>query len=322
MNSFNPYTAQEAGEVAIALTNGALRLATIVKHYGADRYREGRGNSVYLSVPGALTAHSRALDDTTNEIVLDSLTESQEPISLDIHAYSAVGLSDRDLSLGIQDFASQVLLPQSDAVAARIEAALARTIAGVETTPIPKPYDETDPIRTFTLGRAALTARGIDVAEADLVCVVGSNVTGHLLDSGALDFGKTGESDALREGKLGRVRGFETIESGRIGADEIVFMTSSALYLAHRAPTVPPGASFGQTVTKDRLSLRYLRDYDPRFTQARSLVSTFIGVGVLPLYRVERTEDIGKQGDPGFVAGDATVTEVPGGAIVKFDTAA
>jgi hypothetical protein len=38
---------------------------------------------------------------------------------------------------------------------------------------------------------------------------------------------------------------------------------------------------------------------------------------------VERTQDVGaKQGDGGFVAGSATVTEVAGGAVVKINTAA
>ena len=322
-NNFNPYTAQQIGEVALGLSKREFRLASVVAHYDESSFKEGRGDTVFLSVPGALTAHGRALDDTTNTIVLDSLTESQAPVSLDVHCYSAVGVSEYDLSLGILDFTKQVLLPQVDSVVAKIEATLEKVIAGIVADASITGYDSTNPIALFTQGRAALRAKGIDPASADLVAIVGSRVVDDLLDSGALDFSKTGASDALRDGRLGRIRGFETIESGSIGDTEVIFMTRTALYLAHRAPAVPQGAAFGQTVSNEDISLRYLRDYDPSKTQERSLVSTFVGAGVLPLYRVERTEDVkATQGEAGFVAGSATVTEVPGGAVVKVDTSA
>jgi hypothetical protein len=320
-NTFTIYSAQQTAEVALGLSKGQFRLASVVTHYDDSSFKEGRGDTVFLSVPGALTAHARALDDVTNTIVLDSLTESQEPVKLDVHAYSAVGLSEYDLSLGLVDFAKQVLMPQVDSVVAKIEATLERVIAGIAADPAITGYDPANPIALFTRGRAALREKGIDPASADLVAIVGSRVVDDLLDSGALDFSKTGAADALRSGSLGRIRGFETIESGSIGETEVIFMTRTALYLAHRAPAVPQGAAFGQTVSNEEISLRYLRDYDPSKTQERSLVSTFVGAGILPLYRVERTEDVKtKQGEAGFVAGSATVTEVPGGAVVKVDT--
>lgn len=320
-NSFNDYTPQQVAEVALALAKGAFRLATAVRTFGPDAFREGRGNTVYLNVPGALTAHSRALDDVTNAIVLDSLSETQEPVALDVHAYSAVGLSEFDLSLGLQDFSKQVLAPQVDAVVAKIETAIEAVLADV-TADASITYSANDPVAVFTAARRALRGKGIDVAEADLVAIVGSAAIDDLFDSGALDYGKTGSDAALRDGTIGRVRGFEVIESGRVADDEIVFMTSDALYLAHRAPRVPEGAPFGHTVSGAGISLRYLRDYDVNFTRDRSLVSTFVGAGVMPLYKVARTDDTGTQGDAGFTAGSATVTEVPGGAVVKVNTTA
>lgn len=318
-SSFN-YTAAQVAEVAIALANDSFRLASVVTRYGENEFRPGRGDTVYLSVPGALTAHARLLDDVTNAIILDSLTESQEPVKLGTHCYSAVPLSEADMSLNITDFGKQVLAPQSDAVVDKVESAIENVLSAV--TPTTATYDPTAPVKVFTAGRAELRSRGIDLAAADLVALVGANVVDDLLESGELDFQKTGSPDALRNGSLGRIRGFETIETGRVGDDEVILFPRSALYLAHRAPVVPEGASFGQTLNRDGFSLRYLRDYDPIHTVDRSVVSTFVGAGVLPLYRVERTQDTGTQGDAGFTAGSATVTEVPGGAVVKIDTAA
>jgi hypothetical protein len=320
-NAFNPYTPQQIGEVAVGLATSGFRLAKVVAKFGPNDFKEGRGDTVFLNVPGALTAHSRSLGEVTTSIVLDSLTESQEPVKLNVHAYSAVGLSEYDLSLGLQDFSKQVLLPQVDAVVNKIETAIEVTLSGLtEDTTIA--YDPTDPVKVFSAGRRALSNKGIDVSSADLVAIVGANIVEDLFDSGALDFDKTGAADALRSGTIGRVRGFEAIESGRVGDDEVIFMTRTSLYLAHRAPAVPLGATYGETVIQDEISLRYLRDYDVTKTQDRSLVSTFVGVGVMPLYKVERTEDVGKQGDVGYVAGSAVVTEVAGGAVVKVITTA
>lgn len=322
MNEFNLYTPQQIAEVAVSLTKGRMPLSSVVTRYGDKEFKDGRGKTVFLNVPGALVAHGRALDDTTTAIVLDSLKESQEPISLDVHAYSALGLSEQDLTLDLVDFGKQVLKPQVDAVIDKTEATVEKVLATVAVDESIA-YTAGSPIKLFTAGRAALRARGIDVAASDLVAIVGANTADALLDSGALDFDKTGAADALRNGSLGRLRGFETIESGRIGDDEVIFMTRSALFLAHRAPATPYGAAFGQTVTTESFSLRYLRDYDPMHTQERSLVSTFLDAGVLPLYTVTRTQDSKpKQGDSGFTAGTATVTEVPGGAVVKASIAA
>ncbi len=319
-NTFN-YTPAQIAEVALGLVKGGFRLASVVRRFGENDFRPGRGATVYLNVPGALTAHGRTLDDVTNAIILDSLTEAQEPISISTHAYSAVGLSEYDLSLGLEDFGRQVLLPQTDAVVDKIESSIEAVLAGVAPT-AGIALDADDPIALFTAGRAALRARGVDITGSDLVAVVGSAVSDAILASGKLDFPNTGETSALRNGSLGRIRGFETIESGRIGDDEVVFMTRDAVYLAHRAPVVPTGASFGQTVAREGMSLRYLRDYDPTHTQERSLVSTLVGAGIMPLYRVERTQDTGKQGAGSFTAGSATVTEVAGGAVVKVATTA
>ena len=57
-------------------------------------------------------------------------------------------------------------------------------------------------------------------------------------------------------------------------------------------------------------ALRYLRDYDAKYTVDRSLVSTFAGVTAMPLFRVERDYELGT----------VKVTEVPNGAAIRIST--
>ena len=59
-----------------------------------------------------------------------------------------------------------------------------------------------------------------------------------------------------------------------------------------RAPIVPAGASFGQSLSERGFSLRYLRDYDAVHTVDRSIVSTFAGVAALPFKSVNRATGV------------------------------
>jgi hypothetical protein len=310
MSVFVNHTPAQLGEVAIGLANSGFRLGQYVTRYTDKDFRAGGGRTAYLAVPGALTARSRALDDVTSSIVLDEITEQSSPVSLASHYYSAVPIGDAELTLEIQDFGRQVLAPQVDSIVDKVEKSIADAIAGV--TPTGATYSSAAPSSAFVRGRRELRNRGVDVAVEPLVAFVGGNVVDDLLETESLSYAKTGSADALRKGSLGALHGFELVESGSIGADEIVFTTRSGLYIATRSPIVPEGASFGAIVQKDGLSMRYLRDYDATKLVDRSVVSTFGGAGISPLYDVTRN----------YETGETTIDAVPGGAVVKFDTAA
>lgn len=309
--NFNRYTPEAAAEVAIGLVDNGLILGADATHYTDGLFAAPGGGRISLRVPGALTARSRALRDKTTAITLDEIVENVVPVDLTGQRYSAVRVSDAELSLDITDFAKQVLLPQSDAIIEGLEHDLAEVLDGID----PEAgitYSNTDPAAVFIQGRRALRARGVDVANSDLVAYVGGNVADDLLGSGALAFDKTGDANALRNGSLGRVHGFRAIETARIGDDEVVFTVKGGLYIATRAPQVPLGAGFGATINKDGIALTYVRDYDASVLSDRSIVSVFSGVGVSPLYDVTRNH----------ATGATSVAEVEGGAVIKVDAAA
>jgi len=311
--TLNTYTATEIGQCAIAGIKYALAIGGHVARYTAADFLPGHGGKAYLRIPGALTARSRDLRDETTAVVFDKIAENRISVDLTKHLVSGVALGDAELTLDLKDFVKQVLLPQTDAIADGIEKVLADVLDGVTATDASDGYNEAAPAALFTKGRRALRDRGVDVANEKLVAFVGGNIVDALLDSGALDFSKTGDADALRQGTLGRIHGFTAVETSRgIGADEVVFTTASGIYLATAAPVVPEGANFGETVTKDGLTVRYLRDYDASTLRDRSVVSTFVGAGITPLYEVQRDYD----------TGEATVSDVEGGAVVKLTTAA
>jgi hypothetical protein len=304
------YTAEQAAKVAVSLAVQDSYLGALVARDFEDDLLGGggKGRTVNVRIPAALIARSRGIDETQAAIVLDSLSERTVPVTLGEHAYNAIGLSEGDMSLDLENFSTQVLAPQVAAVVDYIEELVAEKLRSIPLdTSIG--YDSSDPVKTFTKIRALLRKRG--VVPSGLNVIVGTNVYADLLDAKAItDASQSGSTAALREGNVGNLRGFTVAESTRVGDDEIVAFHKSAFTLAVRAPKTPEGASFGQSVSSGGYSLRYLRDYDVMHTVDRSLVSTFAGIATMPLYKVERDYD----------TDTAKVVEVAGGAAFRMVT--
>lgn len=300
------YTPDQVAKVAVAMAvEDSFLGALINRNFENDLLGGGgKGRTVNVKVPTALIARSRGLD-ATSAIVLDQLTETTVPVTLGEHLYSAVGLTEGEMNLDLTDFSAQVLAPQVAAVVDRIENEVAEALAAI-TLDTSIAWDAANPVKTFTEIRKVLRQRGVPATGLNVV--VGTNVFAALLDANAItDASQSGSTEALREGNVGKLRGFTIAESTRVADDEIVAFHRDAFTLAVRAPMVPAG-QFGATVASNGYNLRTLRDYDVTTTQHRSMVSTFAGVAAMPLYKV--TRDYG--------ATSATVTEVAGGAALRM----
>jgi hypothetical protein len=311
----NFYQAPQVARVAVELAAEDAYLSALVnRNYENDLLGGGgRGRTVNVRIPGALIARDRGIDDKTTAIVLDELSESTVPITLGTHAYSAVSLSEGDMSLNLESFSGQVLAPQVDAVVDFIEhnfVTTLKTTQGVQTGETLPTYDAANPVATFVALRKILRDRGVN--PASLQVIVGTQVYADLISSKQLiDASQSGSTAALREGAVGRVQGFTVVESTRVGETEIYAFSRDSFTIAVRAPLIPAGAPFGAIESSNGFSLRYLRDYDVMHTVDRSLVSTFVGSAALPLKKIVRD----------YTATTASVVDVPGGAAVFIDTA-
>lgn len=307
------YTPTQAAEVVGALAaEDAFLSALVSRNYEADLMGGGKGGApVYIKQPTALVARERDIDDITTDIVMDEIAESGVTVNLDRkHDYSAVPLSEADLTLNLQDYARQVLKPQAEGIVDQLEHKVAAKLLGVPVTDIGTTYDPANPLPYFTQLRKTLRKNGVPLSGINVVA--GAEVYANLLDAEVLtDASQSGSTEALREGQVGRLRGMTVVESLRVPDTEIVIFHRDAVTLVTRAPVVPQGAKFGATTNEKGFSLRYLRDYLAEKTVERSLVSTFSGVAILPTFKVERDYETGK----------ATVTQLENGGIVHVDTA-
>ena len=298
----------KVAKLAISLVRGDLiHAATMNRDFQAE-FGGGSGSTVDVEVPAVLgPARERELHATTS-IVMDTLTSSVLPVVIDTHVYSAVRIDDADMTLNIADFGRQVLQPQTIAMVENLEnraVALMKTAPAYHATDFPliPEWVADEPLDTFTAARKYL--RDMRLPAAGLFAACGTEVYADLLNMGALtDVSQAGSSDALRNAVAGKVRGFLTYESNRLGEKEVIFYNRASFTLAIRAPKVPKGAAYGHSAAANGFALRWLADYDADTLADRSIVSTFVGGRSIPV------QGIGKDGQ-------ATGLTVPALKIVK-----
>ncbi len=269
---------------ALGLLRRELILPRLVTRLGIEDFRGAKNDTVNVRVPSRLTAREYEWRTRTNPVVLDDVTETSVPVVLDSHPYSAVAVTDEELTLDIADFGMQVLNPQVLAVAEELESLVAAAIEGAPYDPA-KVVDYTEDAdgAGAAFYKALVDARKIlndaHVPAEGRFVALGSTVEAAVLKEDAFrKVNESGSSDALREAVIGRAAGFTIIGNVQgLSPDFAVAAHRSAFAFANVAPEVPEGATMGRALTFDGFALRWIRDYDPNYLRDRSVVSSFAG---------------------------------------------
>lgn len=266
----------------LGLLRRELILPRLVTRLGIEDFRGAKNDTVNVRVPARLAAREYEWRTRNNPIVLDDIEETSVPVALTEHPYSAVAVSDEELTLDITDFATQVLNPQILAVAEALEAAIATAIEGA-TYAVEIPYAETEDGTGAAFYRALVDARkalnDAKVPASERFVALGSSVEAAVLKEDAFRrVDESGSSDALRDAVIGRAAGFTIIGNVQgLSPDFAVAGHKSAFAFANVAPEVPSGVPLGASTVFDGLAMRWIRDYDPNYLRDRSVVSSFAG---------------------------------------------
>jgi hypothetical protein len=290
------FTPQQVAAVALTLLQDDQLFASTFNRDYQDNFGAGKGATVNVRIPAALKARRLGGLTPSGAISTDNLTETTTSVSLSDTTYSAVYLTDADLTLNIEDFSRQVVKPQMDGITADIEALALATLQTVTPTvtagtPVAgqmHAYDPTKPDAQFVEARKMLRDNG---APANgLYAAVGTGIYADLVASNLLTPAlNAGNTDALYDATVQRLRGFTVMESNELGDGEIIWYQGDAVTMAVVAPQIPQGATFGASMSGPNGAIRWIRDYDPTMLQDRSVFSAFLGAKVMPGQRVDRS---------------------------------
>lgn len=272
-------------EVITAAGLGMLRreliLPRLVKRLAAADFVGAKDDTVNIRIPARVAARNYEWRTRTAAIIVDELEELSIPVALTDHVYSAVGVTDEELTLDIASFATQVLAPQVLGVAEKLESIIAAIMVAGDYVATPIAYTPAAGESRFY--EAAVDARkalnDLFVPSSNRFIVLGSTVEAAALKEEPFKrVDQSGNSDALREAIIGRVAGFTVIGNVQsLPADFAIAFHESAFGFANVAPAVPAGVAFGSGQTFEGFAMRWIRDYDSAFLRDRSVVSSFAG---------------------------------------------
>lgn len=276
-------------EVVIATSLGLLQreitLPATVWLNGLGDFAGAKDDTISIRVPGKIDAKRRSLRATGDDrnIVMGSIAETKVDVTLTDDVYTAVPITDEELSLDIKDFGAQILQPQMQGVAIDLEDGLVETMADADYSFVDENgntgtviIDSTKTYDSFVDARKVLNDRNVPFTNR--YAVVGSGIEAAILkDPNFAQADRSGDSSALRDAVIGRIAGFSVMVSNALEPDEGYVYHKTAFAMVTRAPLVPQGATAGASSAFAGLSLRWLRDYDFITTTDRSLVDAYVG---------------------------------------------
>ena len=287
--------AKKQKDFALALLQRQLIAPLITTMLPGEDFKGAKGDTVTLKITDGSIATAREYDfrGRTGPIVLDDIFQSGGNVSVKLnkHFVSATGLEDEHFTLDDIDFAREVLAPQVEAVAEKMENA---TVAAFRNLSFKHelPFDASDDPHLVTLEARRLMDSEKVAPRQGRVHLIGSDVAAAWLASDRLSkYDSTGETGtpALRDSIIGRLNGAPVIEHNGLNPNEGYYLHSTGLLVANVAPAVPKGAVTGNAgISSKGYGLRWLQDYDANYLRDRSIVSSFYGVNEV---RDERRAD-------------------------------
>lgn len=272
---------------ALGLLEREIVLPALVWRDGANDFRGAGGDTISIRVPARTTARTRPLRGTRPTasegqgiITMDELTETKVDLTLDTDVYSAIPVTDEQLTLDITDFGAQILQPQVRAVAEGIENAISAEMTGA-TYATSLTLNTTEPYDTIVDARVALNKANVPMSDRWLV--VGADLEGVFLKSDHLNrVDQSGTDSALRDATIGRLAGFGgVIVSNALPSNVGFAFHKSAYALGMVAPMTPDGATYSARRSAFGVGMRWLRDYDFRNVQDRSLLDCYVGTNIV-----------------------------------------
>lgn len=243
-----------AREALMVLRNNAVMANLVHRDYSSE-FVAGVGDTITVRKPASFTAK-----EFGGEIEVQDATENSVTVKMDKHLDVSFAVSSKQMTLDIEDFSKQLLVPAMQAFLNKIDGyllALAKGVTNSVTATEDARNDVVDARAFLTKGAAPLTDRNL---------VVGSDMEADLLKTDLfVSAEKVGDNGtALREASLGRKLGLDCYvdQNADTAGIEGVAFHKNAFALVTRPLASPSGAGKAAIVDYDGFGLRVVYDYD------------------------------------------------------------
>lgn len=273
-------TAARISALAVELLGRQLVLVATVSRVPGRDFSGPSGGAVTLRVPVPRTA--RVQETPGSPIVFDAISET--PVTCTVnHVYDGVRVTDEDMSLSVENFARQFLVPQTEAVARRGEQFLSDVMNDLDAD-LYFPADTVDLADWDEKGyedrilEAGELLDQNDVPAGDRYMAVSPYVARRVLRVDKFTrVDASGERTALRQAMLGDLYGFRFVKSNNLAPGRAVAYHTSAFAFGTLSPVAPAGVVESATAEDGGVAMRAIRQYNPSILSEESVISTFVG---------------------------------------------
>lgn len=262
-----------AREALMILRNNAVMANLVHRDYSSE-FVGGVGDTITIRKPASFEAK-----EFNNAITVQDVTENGVQVIMDKHLDVSFAVTSKQMTLDIDEFSRQLLVPAMQAFQNKIDSYLLGLAAGVTQQVEASGNAQNDIVDA----RAFLTKAGAPLTERNFV--YGSDTEAELLKTDLfVSAEKVGdEGTALREASLGRKFGMnfyvdQNADAAGIGG---VAFHKNAFALVTRALELPQGAAKAEIVNYDGFGLRVVYGYDMNAKTDTISIDMLCGVATL-----------------------------------------
>ena len=244
-----------AREALMVLRNNAVMANLVHRDYSSE-FVAGIGDTITIRKPASFTAQ----EYDGEKIVVQDATETGIEVKMDKHLDVSFAVTAKQLTMDIEDFSKQLLVPAMQAFADKVD----KYLLGLKAD-IANKVDATDVAQNDVIdARAYLTKAAAPLADRRFV--YGSDMETRLLKTDLFTSAeKVGdEGTALREASLGRKYGMDFYvdqNADEVGVEGMAFHKNAFAFVT-RPLALPQGAANAAIVDYDGFGLRVVQGYD------------------------------------------------------------
>jgi hypothetical protein len=243
-----------AREALMQLRNNAVMAQLVHRDYSSE-FAGAVGDTISIKKPASFVAK-----EFESEIELQDATEDSIDVKLDKFLDVSFKVTSKEMTLDIDDFSQQLLIPAMQAFADKIDKYLLGLASGV-TNSVSYTIGSGTARNTIVDARKFLTDNAVPLTNRNFV--FGGNMEADLLKTDLFTSAeKVGdEGTALREASLGRKFGLDMYTDQNVTNVDLMFH-KNAFALVTRPLALPQGSDKSAIVNYDGFGLRVTYGYD------------------------------------------------------------